>query len=127
MSQPIRYNRITADAFGETHFSDGELDVDLAVLAPPADAMYLSSFFPAEKIVLCHLVPGWVGTWHPAPYRGWWFVLQGELEVEVTDGQKRRLPSGSITLTEDVQGKGHLTRVIGQQPVIMASVALQNP
>lgn len=124
MSQTLTFNHIVADPSGESHFQDGTLAMELAQLAPPADPMHLSSFFPADKLVVCLLPAGWVGTWHTAPYRGWWFVLRGQLEVEVSDGQRRLLPAGSITLTEDTAGRGHVTRVVGDQPVLMASVAL---
>jgi len=38
-------------------------------------------------------------------------VLFGELEVEVSDGEKRRFEPGGICLVEDTAGKGHISRV----------------
>ena len=39
--------------------------------------------------------------------------LSGEIEAEVSDGDVRRFGPGSITLVEDLSGKGHASRVVG--------------
>ncbi len=69
-----------------------------------------------------------VGTeldWHPAPGHIMFFHLAGQLEVELRDGSKHIFGPGSIRLMDDVTGTGHLTRVIGTEPVIHAAVMLK--
>ena len=47
-----------------------------------------------------------------APQRQFAINLTGELEVEVSDGARRRLGPGDLVLLEDTHGKGHVTRLL---------------
>ena len=58
---------------------------------------------------------GWFGDWHPSPRRQLYFNLGGRLEVEVGDGETRRVGPGAIVLLEDLTGTGHVTRVVGDE------------
>jgi hypothetical protein len=40
-----------------------------------------------------------------------------ELEVQVSDGEVRRLSAGAVVYLEDTEGKGHTTRVVGDEAV----------
>jgi uncharacterized cupin superfamily protein len=40
--------------------------------------------------------------------------LTGEVEITVSDGEKRHFGPGSILLAEDVTGKGHISRGVGK-------------
>jgi len=51
--------------------------------------------------------------WHRPRGRTFAVTLQGELEVEVTDGAKVKLPPSGVAFLEDLTGKGHITRVKG--------------
>jgi hypothetical protein len=50
--------------------------------------------------------------WHTAPRKQFAINMTGELEVEVTDGTRRRIASDLVYL-EDLTGKGHVTRALG--------------
>lgn len=50
--------------------------------------------------------------WHQAPRRQFAINMTGELEVELTDGSRRRIGSDLVYL-EDLTGKGHVTRALG--------------
>jgi quercetin dioxygenase-like cupin family protein len=50
--------------------------------------------------------------WHVAPNRQLVIVLKGVLEVQTTDGEKRRWKAGEMFMADDPHGKGHQTRVI---------------
>jgi hypothetical protein len=50
--------------------------------------------------------------WHTAPRKQFAINMSGELEVEVTDGTRRRIASDLVYL-EDTTGKGHVTRALG--------------
>ena len=50
--------------------------------------------------------------WHNAPRKQFAINMTGELEVELTDGTRRRIGSDLVYL-EDLTGKGHVTRALG--------------
>jgi quercetin dioxygenase-like cupin family protein len=120
----VNYVRLFADAEGVSHFEDAAVTLTEAVYAPPAPPYSVSAREDATGVVMTTLPAGWFGDWHPSPRLQWWFQLSGELEVEVADGEKRRLGPGSIVRVEDTAGRGHTTRVIGDQPVLAVYVHL---
>jgi hypothetical protein len=68
--------------------------------------------------------PGYVLDWHCAPRRQYSISLSGTAEIEVGDGTKARVGPGDIVLAEDLTGRGHVTRVVGQEPRFYAIVPL---
>src|SRR5512138_371412 len=50
--------------------------------------------------------------WHNAPRKQFAINMTGELEVELTDGTRRKIGSDLVFL-EDTTGKGHVTRPLG--------------
>ena len=50
--------------------------------------------------------------------------VSGRREIEVADGKKVTLGPGSVTLVEDVTGKGHLTRAVGTEDAITLIISL---
>jgi quercetin dioxygenase-like cupin family protein len=48
--------------------------------------------------------------WHNPPRRELVIWLTGEVELETSDGDIRRLAAGNIVLAEDRTGKGHSSR-----------------
>jgi hypothetical protein len=50
--------------------------------------------------------------WHNAPRKQFAINMSGELEVELTDGTRRKIGSDLVFL-EDTTGKGHVTRPLG--------------
>jgi quercetin dioxygenase-like cupin family protein len=67
---------------------------------------------------------GYVLDWHCAPRRQYSISLSGTAEIEVGDGTKARVSPGDVVLAEDLTGRGHVTRVIGDQPRFYAIVPL---
>ena len=120
----MKYTRLTTDAAGETHFEDLELPMTSVSFAPPAPPLDVTAFSPSARIGFLHASPGWVSVWHPAPKRQWMLFLAGRLESEVSDGERREFGPGSVTLVEDTTGKGHKTRVLGSDDVLLAVVQL---
>ncbi len=110
--QTVRYVRLYADANGESHFSDEEMELKAVIFAPPAPPVNLSAFTPTRQFALLVNPAGWFGDWHPAPRRQFFFRLAGETEIQVSDGEIRRFGPGSILFVEDTTGKGHTTRVV---------------
>jgi quercetin dioxygenase-like cupin family protein len=62
--------------------------------------------------------------WHPAPRRQFVIVLSGQLEIGLGAGSKHTFGPGDARLVEDTTGKGHTTRVLGNQPCVTATVPL---
>lgn len=119
------YTRISADADGESHFSDEQVALDQADIAPPAPPVNMSSPTPAENVSFVTLPAGWpedVDDPHVAPARNYWIVLAGEMELTASDGESRQFPPGSVLLAEDTSGSGHTTTVVGDDPVELAVV-----
>lgn len=51
--------------------------------------------------------------WHTAPRKQFAINMTGALEVEITNGTRRRIGAGDLVFLEDVTGKGHVTRALG--------------
>jgi hypothetical protein len=113
----VRYVRIYAGPDGESHFEDVEIELHEAAYAPPAPPFLISEPAQASAVAWTTLPAGWFGDWHPTPRLQWWFQLSGELEVVTSDGEVRRMLAGSVVRLEDMTGRGHTTRVVGDEAV----------
>ncbi len=122
VSAPLSVIRLYSDSNGESHFEDTGLPFDLKDYAPPAPPISITDFIEVEGFVIISSPAGWLGDWHPAPRQQYMFCLSGELEVEVSDGEIRRFGPGSVLLVEDTSGKGHVSRVIGNDRVFIAAL-----
>ncbi len=120
----VKYIRYSADATGESHTEDIVVDLALQDFAPPAPPLHLSAMMPATGFAFVRFPVGWVGDWHPTPRRQMFVFLEGELEGETSDGERRRCRPGSAVLLEDTTGKGHRSRVVGDEEVLAAVVRL---
>ncbi len=114
----MHYTRIFAGPDGESHFEDVDLELHEAAYAPPAPPFFVSQPSPATAVVWTTIPQGWSGDWHPTPRLQWWFQLAGEVEVATSDGETRRFVAGSVVRVEDTTGRGHTTRVVGEQDVV---------
>ncbi len=105
----MKYTRIYAGADGESHLEDVNPEMK------PADyASTISAMIAAKGVIFRETRSGeYFIDWHNAPRRQFVVNLSGEVEIEVSDGEKRRFGPGSILLAEDVTGKGHISRGIG--------------
>jgi len=115
----LKYVKIYADENGETHFQDMEIPMEGADYAPPAPPLAVSPHENATGTCAVGFPPGWFGDFHPAPRHQWMIVTSGVLEIGVTDGEKRRLSTGTIAYLEEAGSKGHSTRVIGDEISIL--------
>jgi hypothetical protein len=110
--------RIFADESGRSHVDELRIELEVADSASSVPSIPMSSPIALSLARFSVMPPGFVADWHPAPRRQYSLHLSGELEVEVGDGEVRRIGPGSIVLLEDVSGQGHRTRVVGEQPVV---------
>lgn len=120
----MNYTRVYSDEHGETHFEDIAVRFSVTDFAPPAPPLGLSSFSESKQFGFMTASPGWYGDWHPAPARQICIYIAGNVEAEVSDGEVRTFGPGDVTLLEDTTGKGHRSRVVGTEDVILAVVQL---
>ena len=107
MSGSFRLTRVHADERGVTHF--GEIEVPLAPSGPIGS---LSEPWTAGDVVFRTVAAETDHDWHPAPRRQLVVLLDGEIEIEVGDGERRRFRGGDVLLVEDTAGRGHRTRTL---------------
>jgi len=96
---------------GESHFE--EIDVPLH---DAGEIGRLSERQPATGIIFRENDADYSYDWHTAPRRQYIIMLDGEIEIEVGDGTKRRFRDGDVLLVEDTTGRGHKTRNVTGQP-----------
>jgi hypothetical protein len=116
--------RVFADADGISHFAVDKVSFELVEFAPPASQISASNAIPAQAVTIISSPAGWIGDWHPDPRRQMMFMLDGRLQVEVSDGEVRSFGPGDVLLVEDTVGEGHVSRVVGARRLFMAVVAL---
>lgn len=102
----MKITRIYSDSRGDSHFEIMEIPLD------DAGAIgRLSQPFPAKSIIFRENDADYDYGWHNAPQRQYIILLDGEIEIEVSSGEKRRFRGGEVLLVEDTAGRGHCTRV----------------
>jgi hypothetical protein len=107
----VKVTRVYADAAGDSHF--GEIDIPLE---DGGTIGRLSERHPVKNIIFRENDGDYDYDWHCAPQRQYIVLLDGEIELETSDGEKRRFCGGDILLVEDVSGRGHRTRTVNQKP-----------
>ena len=120
----ITYTRYYADESGESHIEDVEVELTPRDFAPPAPAAAPLSDDAGYRRCLRPL-PGRLGRrLAPDAATELFFFLEGALEGETSDGERRRYGPGSAVLLEDTTGTGHRARVVGDGEVLAAVVQL---
>ena len=114
-----KITRIYTGSDGKSHFED----IDIALEAEEAVGRR-SERMKATEILFRELDAGLKYDWHNAPRRQFVITLEGEGEIEIGDGTRRRFKPGDILLAEDTTGQGHISRVVSNQPRKIAIVAL---
>jgi hypothetical protein len=81
----------------------------------------------ASHCSIREMAAGTVMDWHPAPRRQIVIHISGQLEIVLRDGTSHLFGPASARLMDDVTGSGHLTRVVGNEPVLQAVIHLADP
>jgi hypothetical protein len=123
--QHAQYVRLYADESGESHFEDLEVTLSPTGFAPPAAPLNIANFLPTGQSLWVGAPLGWEGEEpHPNPQRQIFCTVQGEYEVTASDGSQRRFPVGRVFVLEDTRGKGHATRILGEEDTLILGVVL---
>jgi len=101
----IKITRVYCDKNGESQFEDIEMP-----LRNDGEIGFLSDKIPVKEIIFRKVKPDYDYDFHHAPQKQYILLLDGEIEIETSLGQKRTFKGGDILLLEDTWGKGHKTR-----------------
>ena len=113
--------RIYATDDGESHF--GEVEIEMS---SKSDIGQLSAFEPATGVLFRETPADYDFDWHNAPRRQSIVNLNAGVEIEVSDGEVRRIGAGEVFLVEDTKGRGHKSRSIGGTPRRSLFIALDS-
>lgn len=106
----MKVTRVTLTDTGGSQFEEMEID-----LVDAGEIGRLSELHPVTGVIFRENDPSYDYDWHCAPARQFIVMLDGEIEVEVTSGEKRRFVGGDVMLVEDTTGTGHRSRVVNGQ------------
>ena len=110
--------RISSGSDGESHFET----VDPAF--EPTGRFERTKLEAVDGVEFVRLQSGLFFDWHPAPRRQYVFTMVGAVELGIGDGTVMTFRPGDVLLAEDLSGRGHTTRVVGDGPAILAWVRL---
>jgi len=116
----MRYTRLYTGADGESHFEDVEIP-----LGETGGFSLSSSFEKATGIIFRETSGDYYIDWHNAPRRQYIVTLEGQVEIEASDGTVRRFGPGDIMLADDTTGRGHISRAVDNQPRKSIFIALE--
>ena len=106
----MKYTRFYTGTDGETHFEDVEI-----TLGEPRNSSRLSTLEKTTGIIFRETSGDYYLDWHNAPRRQYIIILEGRVEIEVSDGTVRRFGPGDIMLAEDTTGRGHISRAVDNE------------
>ena len=106
--------RIYTGSDNQTHFQDVSLDAFVELSAKVGEGPVRLNRGPAKSSL----------DFHNAPRRQYVVIMSGVIEVEIGDGSKRQFAAGDVLIAEDLTGKGHITRGIGEEPRVSLAVPL---
>ena len=120
----LKFTHLWADAKGVSHFKDETLGFEAATpenptagtaskTNPDPEALVSLPLRGASGATFLYLKRAAVEDWHRAPRKMYLIAVQGMSEVTAGDGEVRRFGLGSIVLMDDLTGKGHITRAVG--------------
>src|SRR5712692_6011709 len=115
---PMRIHRLYTGTDGQSHLE--ELKIPFA----PGGMGEQAPMQKAHGVVFSRVQPGAFMDWHNAPRRQFVITLQGAVEIGLGDGSIHRFGPGEGILAEDLTGKGHTTRAVGNEPRITIAIPL---
>lgn len=124
---PLAYIRLYADADGHSRFEDVTLQGRRSgVSESDLQAVFSQPFAPGGEVVFRYVVEEADDSApHNAPRRQFIISLTGRCEVETSTRETRQLGPGDVLLVEDLHGRGHTTRRVGEQQRLTLVIPLQ--
>jgi quercetin dioxygenase-like cupin family protein len=104
------YTRIYSGPDGESHFEKITVQLnDEGIIGNLSDNIAVKSLQFRENKA------DYEWDFHNAPAKQFIILLDGEIEITTSLGEKRQFSTGDILLAEDTHGKGHMTKNIKNQ------------
>ena len=117
----MKVTRIYSDNNGETHFED----VDVRLENSRGNVHRWSDPLKVSDMSFAAFGGALAENWHTVPRKQAIIILDGEVDLAVSDGGKRRFRAGHVLLLEDTTGKGHTTHSVGGKEREEVWVALE--
>jgi uncharacterized cupin superfamily protein len=115
MSDLKPYTKITRTDDGGSRFEDAELRLTEQRIADGVPPMFTEGLSASAAVTFLRSADFDSGP-HPAPTEQWVVMLRGAIEVEVSDGARRRFQAGDLVFVADTTGRGHVTAAVGEPP-----------
>lgn len=112
--------RVYSDENGDTRFEEISIPLNDA-----GEIGKLSEALPASSVIFREVEPTYDYDFHNAPQKQYLILIDGEIEIETTLGEKRQFKAGDVLLLEDTEGKGHRTKNL--KPVKRKSIFITIP
>lgn len=110
------YTKIVVTEEGGSSFEDAEIELSEVGVGEGLAPMLVGMLGPVGGAAYCRF-----GSFGSDPHRAsepqWVIPLSGRFEVEVSDGTTRQFGPGDLVLATDTTGRGHITRVLSDEPV----------
>jgi hypothetical protein len=116
MSEVMRYTRIVRTDDGGSAFEDAEVPLSEQEVAAGTPSMLVGNLSSGSGAVFLRGAE-FDSAPHPASRRQWVVMLRGAIEIEVSDGARRRFGPGDLVLVTDTTGRGHVTFGRGTPPL----------
>jgi hypothetical protein len=116
MSDVMRYTRIIRTDDGGSAFEDAEIRLTEQQVAAGVPPMFVGGM-PSSAGVLYLRSAEFDSEPHPAPRKQWVVMVRGAIEVQVSDGTRRRFGAGDLVLAADTTGRGHITSAASAPPL----------
>lgn len=110
---PLTVTRLYTGADGLSHFERTHVKFVPVSGSPGAVEQSEPSITTKSYVVRC--APGYFADWHNADIRRYVITIGGRAEIRVAGSEKFVAGPGEIVLAEDLTGKGHTFRVLGDK------------
>ena len=105
---------------GKTRFTVTTVEFVPVDGVSPGGVFHAAALGPGDA-ALVQFEPDFSCDFHHTPGPTWMFVMAGQMEIEVSDGAKTVIGPGDFIRLEDSDGQGHRSRVLGGEPVLVAT------
>jgi hypothetical protein len=112
------------DPAGDSHLSPIDLHL-LDATGQGAGRVRVLGHFPAYDVSIAETIDRLEDQGlHPPPRRLFLAILAGTYEIETTAGDKVCLDPGDCLFVDDAGGKGHWSRDVGDDPLVILSAGI---
>jgi uncharacterized cupin superfamily protein len=115
MSDVKAYTRVVRTHDGGSAFEDAELDLTERRIAEGVPPMFTGGMSVSGAVTFLRSAE-FDSDPHPAPREQWVVMVRGAIEVQVSDGARRRFGPGDLVFVGDTTGSGHVTVAVGEPP-----------